>query len=319
MKKPFTILTRSQIIGLVMLVLLLGAAYGIVWFFRPAPTVQQPRLLQSFDPNTADSITLISLGFKPFQTRAMLNYRRHYGRYRTPDDLRRVPGMSDTLFATLQPYIAIDTMPFHLERIERQRYYDSLHVERQREYDSLRIRRRDSLYTVYQAIHDSARRSDSVWWDSIYQTDPRMRTFPRIAKKDTILDLNTADTTELQLIRGIGSYTARAIVGYRKDLGGYVSPLQLKELAARSPLLASLDTLTASFVATSDSVKPIIVNHASVRRLANHPYLTFSQAKAIYELRHRRMRLRSIDDLRSLILFSDSDIVRLTPYLSFDR
>ena len=318
MKRPVVTLTKSQVIGLMMLVLLLAAAYGLVWLFRPTPVPSPPLVLQSFDPNTADSATLISLGFKPFQVRAMLNYRRNHGRYRTPDDVMHIPGMTDSLFASLQPYIAIDTMPFYRERMERRHYYDSLRTARNQYYDSLRLMRRDSLYAVYKARHDSANLADSLWWDSVYQ-DPRVSYVPRVTKKDTILDLNNTDTLELQLIRGVGPYIARAIVRYRCQLGGYVSPLQLKELAATSPLLASLDTLTASFVATTDSIHPIAVNHASVRRLAQHPYLTFSQAQAIYDLRHRRMRLHSIDDLRPLKLFTDSDIVRLTPYLSFER
>jgi hypothetical protein len=57
---------------------------------------------------------------------------------------------------------------------------------------------------------------------------------------------------------------------------------------------------------------------AHVESLQRHPYLSFEQAKAIYELRRRKIRLKSIDQLRTLDCLSESDLLRLQPYLSFE-
>lgn len=246
-------------------------------------------VLRPFDPNTADSLTLVGLGLKPWQVRNLLQYRRKGGRWQKPDDFARLYGLSDSAFQVLRPYIAIDTMPFYRER---------------------EIRR---------VLRDSARRADSLFRDSLYRSKDSLRYGQRVEKKDTILDLNSADTLELQMIRGIGPFVARAIVRRRTELGGFYSPEQLRELAMEDVRLRSLDTLTGSFIASPDSIHMLPVNHCSLRRLASHPYLNYTQAEAIYNLRHRCLRLKNIHEIRQLPCFSSEDIERLTPYLDFSE
>ena len=62
----------------------------------------------------------------------------------------------------------------------------------------------------------------------------------------------------------------------------------------------------------------IYINKASVERLKSHPYLTFSKAKEIYELRRDRGKLKNIDELRKLHSLSDEDLLKIEPYLSFE-
>lgn len=245
--------------------------------------------LRPFDPNTADSLTLIGIGLTPGQTHNLMQYRRKGGRWRKADDMARLYGLSDSTFQALRPYITIDTLPFHREKILRQ------------------------------TLRDSARRADSLLRDSFYRAQYTTRYGEPRPKRDTILDLNTADTTELMLIRGIGPYTARHIIRYREQLGGYYSPEQLRELAREDARLSGLDSLTHRFVATSDSIHPLPVNHCSVRRLAAHPYLNYTQAEAIYELRRRKINLKNIDEIRRIECFNPEDIERLKPYLDFSH
>ena len=163
---------------------------------------------------------------------------------------------------------------------------------------------------VRQLRYDSFRRADSLWRDSLGLTGPR-----RI-KKDTILDLNRCDTTELLLIRGIGPYAATRIVRYREALGGFYSPVQLTD----EPLArCHLDTLLHHFTADGNDVQTIPVNSCSIERLQRHPYLRYNQAKAIYNLRRRQARLHTIDELRGLPEIPDSLLLRIAPYLSFDE
>ena len=88
-------------------------------------------------------------------------------------------------------------------------------------------------------------------------------------------------------------------------------------MAREDARLCGLDTLTRYFFATIDSIRPIPVNHSSVRRLASHPYLTYTQAEAIYEMRRRKINLKSIDEIRKISSITPDDITRLTPYLDF--
>ena len=244
--------------------------------------------LQPFDPNTADSSTLVHLGLKPWQASNMLKYRAKNGRYRQAEDLKKLYGMTDSLYQTLLPYIQIDTLSIRLFR--------------------------DSLYRA-QRPQVSPIRADS---DTLARD-----TMPRYIspKRDTVLNLRTADTTELKLIRGIGAYRAQQIVRYREQLGGFASVEQLREVKALQPLLAdslAADSLFMHFVLDSVITNPLRINSTRPESLQRHPYLSFEQAKAIYELRRRKIRLKSIDQLRDLDCLTEADLLRLQPYLSFE-
>lgn len=61
-----------------------------------------------FEPNTADSVTFLRLGLRPWQVRNICRYRAHGGRFRCPEDFSRLYGLSADVFARLKPYIRID-------------------------------------------------------------------------------------------------------------------------------------------------------------------------------------------------------------------
>ena len=61
-----------------------------------------------FDPNTADSAQLLRLGLAPWQVQAIYRYRAKHGRYHTPEDFQRVPGMTLELWERLGPMVRID-------------------------------------------------------------------------------------------------------------------------------------------------------------------------------------------------------------------
>ena len=187
-----------------------------------------------------------------------------------------------------------------MRRVQTKRYAEWDAENRQR-YNSFRVHR--------QQFWDSVRVADSLWRDSV-GWKPILK-----IKKDTVLDLNHCDTTELQYIRGIGSYTARLIVRYREQLGGYYSVAQLGDSVFAN---WRLDTLAQHFTVNPSDVRTLAVNAANVAMLQRHPYLRYEQAKAIYTLRRQRIRLESIDDLRCLREFTEQDLHRLYPYLSFE-
>ena len=298
-RKREHILTKTQIVSAIVLVLIMvgvniaahfrshGEAFVEDEEIEDEVYTPQPTRLFAFDPNTADSLTLIELGLRPWQVKNMMKYRAKGGRYKQPEDFRRLYGMTDSAFATLRPYIRIDSTAWVAER------------------DSLRMVRheRDSL----KHLADSLRR-DSIYTARGYQI-----------KKDTIIERNNTDTTELQYIRGIGPAVARHIIRYGTQLGGYVSPEQIREIKALQDYKVQFDSVIPHLTAEKDSVTRMRVNYIGVERLQRHPYLNFTQAKAIYELRRNKFYLKSIDELRGLPCLTEEDIKRLEPYLSFEK
>jgi competence ComEA-like helix-hairpin-helix protein len=223
--------------------------------------------MQVFDPNTADSSTLVHLGFKPWQAKNMVKYRAAGGKYRKPEDLKKLYGMTDSMYQALTPYIYIA----------------------REEVDSVAV--------------DSLRKDSLPRWEE--------------ENKDTILNLRTADTVELKMIHGIGSYRARQIVRYREQLGGFVSVEQVLE--AKGMENVDADSLLAHFWIDSVKIEPMNVNSVGVQRLSRHPYLRFEQAQAIYELRRKKIRLDSIQQLQQIECISAETLEKIAPYLNFDK
>jgi len=133
---------------------------------------------------------------------------------------------------------------------------------------------------------------------------------------DIIVELNSADTILLMQIKGIGRGYAKGIVRFRQITGGFVSVDQLSEVYGMRP--DNLEKIRPYCKVNTDLIKKINVNIASVERLRAHPYLNFYKAKAIYELRRKKGKLRGLNDLTELSELSSSDLIRLKPYLSFD-
>ena len=134
-------------------------------------------------------------------------------------------------------------------------------------------------------------------------------------KTGETIELNSADTSVLKTIPKIGSGYANRIVKYREALGGYIDISQLKEVWGMDDYLYS-DILP--YITLESKNRRISVNAASFQELNNHPYLSYKQAQLIVDLRERKGNISSLNRLSLLDEFSDRDIKRLTPYLSFD-
>ena len=150
---------------------------------------------------------------------------------------------------------------------------------------------------------------------TIYHSEP-------VANRDTVrspikmkpqerLSLNTADTTALKHVPGIGSFFARKIVSYRQRLGGFHSINQLLEIEDFP------ESSLSFFVIPDDKIRKLNLNQLSLEDLRRHPYISFHQAKAIIDYRRLHGPLKSLQDLRLHRDFTPEAISRLEPYVTF--
>ena len=84
------------------------------WLNKPAkPFVyaekEEPVESFPFDPNVADSTTLLRLGLSKWQVRSIYRYRAKHGRYSKPEDFMNVPHLTNEQWERLRPYIRIST------------------------------------------------------------------------------------------------------------------------------------------------------------------------------------------------------------------
>lgn len=135
--------------------------------------------------------------------------------------------------------------------------------------------------------------------------------FPVKIQENEHIVLNTADTSQLKKVPGIGSYYAKEIVRHGQWLGGYVSVDQLDEIEDFPKEAKKF------FVIQNAHPKKLNVNKLSLTQLRRHPYINYYMAKAITDYRRLHGPLTSLDDLRFSNDFPPEVIERLKPYIEF--
>lgn len=136
-------------------------------------------------------------------------------------------------------------------------------------------------------------------------------------KTPRVVELNTADSLTLVRIPGIGAATAGAILRYRSRLGGYASARQVVE-AAHWASASQVDIWCRDWLAADTMLLvPLKINRADFSSLLRHPYLSYAQVCALCDWRRTHGRIRSLSELKLLPEFGESDLARLSPYLSF--
>lgn len=128
----------------------------------------------------------------------------------------------------------------------------------------------------------------------------------------TRVDLNTADTTMLKHIPGIGSYYASKICKRRELLGGFVSSEQIKEIEGLPDDILNWVTVSPDY-----EPRKININKATFKELVRHPYLSYEQVKVIENYRKTYGTLHGWQELMLSDEFDEATVRRASPYFSF--
>ncbi|MBR1499787.1 MAG: helix-hairpin-helix domain-containing protein [Bacteroidaceae bacterium] len=252
--------------------------------------LEEPVETFPFDPNTADSTTLLRLGLSPWQVRNIYRYRAKHGRYHTPEDFMRLRGLTNEQWERLRPCIRIDKKFQYVTPSDAPKTLSNSPK---------------TLSDSPKTLSDSPLKGENTGGDSAQKERP-----VKLSPGQTV-DIGSADTAQLKLIPGIASKRAARIVAYRQSLGGFVTKEQAME-ATEMP-----DSVLRYMSLAPQPVRKLNVNRLSVQQMMKHPYLSFYQAKAIFEYRRNKGDLQGIADLEHLDAFRPSDIDRLRPYIEF--
>lgn len=176
--------------------------------------------------------------------------------------------------------------------------------------DLLKIYGFDSaLYTLLYAYIDLPEQMNH----ERLSVDRQKHVFPTRGSR-TPFDLNEADTTTLEEIRGIGKVLARRIIKFREKLGGFIHLDQLYEVYGLDSV--TVKTLAkACFIAPSFVPKKIDLNNVSENQFM-HPYLSRNQARAIVAFRKQHGPYQAMADLRKVALIDSVTYHRILPYMS---
>ena len=246
----------------------------------------------AFDPNTADSTQLLRLGLQPWQVRSIYRYRSKGGVFREPSDFARLYGLTQKQYRELLPYIRISADYRPAAELVGPRSKNGFYASSAGKEEASSV---DGRSVAVDKSEAAARVG-----------------YPVKLKAGEHVVLNVADTTALKQVPGIGSYYARRIASYGKQLGGYVSAEQLLEIEGFP------EDALPYFQVSAGNIHKLNVNTLSLSKLRQHPYLNFYQARAICDYRRLKGPLHSLDDLKMLPEFPADVIARLRPYVSFE-
>ncbi len=303
-----------------------------------------------FDPNTATLRELTSLGLTKAEAVSIIRYREYGKIFRIKEDLFTCYGISDSLYYALEPYIVIaDT--FRLKRREEYASSKSTYSNNNSYYSSRRVKEYlplsefliDTVSEKYLvAVGALTRRQAEVfvrWRDlsGIYNMDELRDCYvvsdsialllepfaiftPPASKsshedKNSLVDLNKADSAELRGVYGIGEKSVEAILNFRRALGGFYSAEQLSELKVVTE--SNFEKIIQQILCDSCDISKIDVNFASAKTIKGHPYITDKALRRLLKIRELKGGWSTIKEMTDDKIFSDEEATRVRPYLLF--
>lgn len=136
----------------------------------------------------------------------------------------------------------------------------------------------------------------------------------KIAKVKQIVELNTADSSALVSLEGIGPAFARRIIALRKRLGGFYSVDQLLEVKGIDS--TNFQIIASQCTVNQFLVRKINVNTASLDELRTHPYIGYNIALSLINYRKQHGVYQQLEDIKKSALITESVYVRISPYLT---
>lgn len=130
----------------------------------------------------------------------------------------------------------------------------------------------------------------------------------------SVIDVNSADTTALIALPGIGSKLATRIINFRDKLGGFYSVSQVAETFGLPD--STFQKVKQYLKLGTSSVRKININTATVDELKAHPYLRWAIANPIVAYRKEHGPFLKIDDIKKLMIVTDEVYNKIIPYLT---
>ncbi|WP_157547466.1 ComEA family DNA-binding protein [Hymenobacter sp. DG25A] len=256
------------------------------WPQRPRyarPTVAQVELTP-FNPNTLTAPDWEARGVPGFVATRLVRYRDAVGGFKAKSQIQKAYGLEPAVYARLAPYIQLP------------------------DQEPPRTKTAWAAHANYPAWKDQP--------GGAIAGLPTAARYPRKPLHLAHFDLNAADTTQLQQIRGVGRRLAARVVGYRERLGGFVREEQVGEIYNLAPdLVDSLRKYT--FVKEGYMPASLNINQATLAELRDHPYVGLRLGRVLISYREQHGPFHQPDDLRPIRIMDAATLEKLRPYLRF--
>ena len=301
-----------------------------------------------FDPNTIDMSGLMRLGFSRRQAEVIIHYRNSGAVFHDAEDFAKCYTVSTEAYQILKPYIKIKKVQTdnkagqNTHNNNRPLSNDTVTIPVNKDRGNHALTPFDpntidlgSLvafgFTERQAQviinyrNKGGRFRTPEDFARAYTVSPEMyeklRPYIVIATETTKpesnlpVELNTADTSDLIAVNGIGPITARRIIEYRKRLGGFAQASQLQEIEGMTD--RNYQMILKQIFVDSSVIQKIDINFADPRKLAGHPYLKPKTLAKLLKYRQLKGGWSNLRDLVNDKILTEEEATKLAPYLYF--
>ncbi len=305
--------------------------------------------LFTFDPNTVEYHDLCRLGFTRNEALGIVKYRERGKVFEIPEDFASCYQVSEQMYRRLRPYINIGEK-YRIKayvRNERNTQNDSYGggykekpVKQEAELRPFSLDtitaaglrelgfsvRQAEVVINYRDMKGGLRSAEEfaecyVVSDEMFARLKPYLVFPEQAAKisaaPTLVNLNTADSTTLRSVSGIGEKTVVSIMDYRERLGGFVRMEQLAEV--RGMTEQNYERICRQIFVDSCEIQKIDINFASAKTLGRHPYINAEQLRRLLKLRQLKGGWNNTGELIEDKIFTPEEAEKAAPYLLFGK
>lgn len=301
-----------------------------------------------FDPNKIGLDDWIRLGLSERQASVIENYKLKGGKFRKPEDIRKIFVLNDEMKERLIPFVQIESSEgsskYSVKESELEPMLfdfdpNKIGVE---EWTKLGLSEKQAtVIENYKAKGGKFRKPEDIQKIFVLNDEMKARLLPYVRIGDStlsdakapinyselaksifahkqsmqfdVIEINTADSAMFEHLRGIGPTLAKRIVAYRVALGGFVSVNQIKEVWGLSD--STFQFIKPHLIIEKTEIRQISLNTASYEILKNHPYIKGWLAKWILSYRKNNTSFKNVEQLKIVSSMTDSIYLKLKPYV----
>jgi len=136
----------------------------------------------------------------------------------------------------------------------------------------------------------------------------------RPASRYPVVDINTADSTALIALPGIGAKLSARIIRFRDKLGGFYAISQVGETFGLPD--STFQQIKHYLKLENSATRKININTATAVELKAHPYFTYSLANALIAYRNEHGSCSQPEDTRKVMAVTEEIYRKIAPYLA---
>lgn len=137
------------------------------------------------------------------------------------------------------------------------------------------------------------------------------------ANRQQLIELNAADSQQLERLPRIGPAMARRIIAYRIRLGGFIEIGQLREVWGIQDSV--FEAIQSYFTVDAKKITLIDINTESLEALRLHPYFGYRTAQALIAYRNQHGNFNSLEEIQQIISIDEKIYRKIMQYLTLKK